>query len=60
MSSFGTDLDELVERAEMMSNLGNIDDVNTFTNNLRERLAKKVGLGLELTLILFHRKPKSD
>jgi len=53
-------MDELMERAEVMSNLENIDDVNTFTNELREHLAKKVGLGLELSLILFHSKPKSD
>jgi len=54
------EMDELMERAEVMSNLENIDDVNTFTNELREHLAKKVGLGLELSLILFHSKPKSD
>jgi hypothetical protein len=60
---FGQDIvkmDELMERAELMSNLENIDDVNTFTNELREHLTQKVTLGLELSLILLHREPRDD
>jgi hypothetical protein len=53
-------IDELMERAEMMSNLENIEDVNAFTNELREHLTKKVELGLGLSLILFHRKPRDN
>ena len=53
-------IDELMERAELMSNLENIVDVNTFTNALREHLTKKVGLGLELSLVLFHSKSRGD
>ena len=54
------DVEELLENAELMSNLENIDDVNTFTNALREHLTKKVGLGLELSLVLFHSKSRGD
>lgn len=54
------DVEELLENAELMSNLENIDDVNTFTNELREHLTHKVRLGLELSLILFHREPRDD
>ena len=54
------EMDELMERAEVMSNLENIDDVNKFTNELREHLTKKVELGLELSLILLHREPRDD
>jgi len=54
------DIDELMERAEMMSNLENIEDVNAFTNELREHLTKKVELGLELSLILLHSKPRDN
>ena len=53
-------IDELMKRAELISNLENIDDVNTFTNQLREHLTHKVRLGLELSLILFHREPRDD
>jgi hypothetical protein len=54
------DIDELMERAELGTNLENIEDVNAFTNELREHLTKKVELGLGLSLILFHRKPRDD
>jgi len=54
------DVEELLENAELMSNLENIDDVNTFTNELREHLTHKVRLGLELSLIVFHREPRDD
>ena len=54
------DIDELMERAELMENLENIEDVNAFTKELREHLTKKVELGLELSLILFHRKPRDN
>jgi len=53
-------IDELMKRAELGTNLENIDDVNTFTNDLREYLTHKVTLGLELTLILLHREPRDD
>jgi len=54
------DIDELMERAELMENLENIEDVNAFTKELREHLTKKVELGLGLSLILFHRKPRDN
>lgn len=54
------DIDELMERAELGTNLENIEDVNAFTNELREHLTKKVELGLGLSLILFHREPRDD
>jgi hypothetical protein len=54
------DIDELMERAELGTNLENIEDVNAFTNELREHLTKKVELGLGLSLILFHRKPRDN
>ena len=54
------DIDELMERAEFVANLENIEDVNAFTNELREHLTKKVELGLELSLILLHREPRGD
>jgi hypothetical protein len=60
---FGQDIvkmDELMERAELMSNLENIEDVNAFTDELREHMTQKVGLGLELSLLLIHSEPKSD
>jgi hypothetical protein len=53
-------IDELMERAELGTNLENIEDVNAFTNELREHLTKKVELGLELSLILVHRKPRDN
>jgi hypothetical protein len=53
-------IDELMDRAEMMSNLENIEDVNAFTNELREHLTKRVELGLELTLFLIHSKPRDN
>lgn len=54
------DIDELMERAEFVANLENIEDVNAFTKELREHLTKKVELGLELSLILLHRKPRDN
>lgn len=54
------DIDELMERAEFVANLENIEDVNAFTKELRERLTKKVELGLELSLILVHIKPRDN
>jgi hypothetical protein len=54
------DIDELMERAELGTNLENIEDVNAFTNELQEHLTKKVELGLGLSLILFHRKPRDN
>lgn len=54
------DKEELLDRAELMRNLTNIEDVNAFTNELREHLTKKVGLGLELSLILLHSESRGD
>ena len=53
-----TNVQELMQRVELMSNIENIEDVQSFTDELREHLTKKVGLGLELTLFLIHSEPR--
>jgi hypothetical protein len=41
-----------------MSNIQDIDDVETFIDELRDYLINKVERGLELSLLLTHSKPK--
>jgi len=53
-----TNVQELMQRVELMSNIENIENVQLFTDELREHLTKKVGLGLELTLFLIHSEPR--
>lgn len=53
------DIEELLARTELMSNIQDIDDVETFIDELRDYLTNKVEKGLELSLLLTQSKPKN-
>lgn len=62
LNTFGEtdlDVDDLIERAELMSNVENIKDVDSFILELKDYLSTKVEKGLELSIILTHRTPKN-
>ena len=52
------DIEELLARTELMSNIQDIDDVETFIDELRDYLTNKVEKGLELSILLTQSKPK--